>query len=116
MSVGYCELGSWVAEVTLEKVIDMCRGLGATESRLESVEGNVSNINCICWHPQMKIFAVGCNDSSIVVYSCPLGSWCCRLQACPYGNNIMSVCFHPTEPLLFAIVTGDQGTYLTVWT
>ena len=88
----------------------MRRGLEAREDRLYSVEGEVYNINCICWHPQLKIFAVGCNDSSIVVYSCPLGAWCCRLNTCPYGNNI------PTEPLLFAIVTGDQGTYLTIWT
>ena len=95
----------------------MSRGLIAREDRLSSVIGEVSNINCIAWHPQMQLIAVGRNDSSIVVYSCPLGAWCARLDSCPYGDNIQSVCFHPTEPLLFAIVTGETNPpLLTIWT
>ena len=94
----------------------MSRGLIAREDRLSSVIGEVSNINCIAWHPQMQLIAVGRNDSSIVVYSCPLGAWCARLDSCPYGDNIQSVCFHPTEPLLFAIVTGvPNPPFLFFW-
>lgn len=105
-----------LAEATLEKVIDMERGLEASEDRLDSSTGSYM-INCMCWHPQMKILAVARNDSSIVIYSCPLGAWCAKLDNCPYGDEITSMCFHPTEPLLFAIVKGGTNPpLLTIWT
>lgn len=95
----------------------MGRGLEASEDRLNGYGVEMNNITCISWHPQMKVFACGREDSSIVVYSCPLGAWCAKLDACPFGDNIVSLCFHPTEPLLFAIVTGDSNPpLLTIWT
>ena len=109
---------SLLAEATLEKDIDMSRGLEATEDRLQGygVENDPPNITCISWHPQMKVFACGRSDSSIVVYSCPLGAWCAQLGRCDLGDNIASLCFHPTEPLLFAVITGGKYPLLTIWT
>ena len=76
----------------------MSRGLEASEDRLGNSTSS-SMITCMCWHPQMKILAVARDDSSIVVYSCASSSWCAKLDNCPYGDEITSMCFHPTEPL-----------------
>lgn len=57
----------------------MGRGLEASEDRLKGYGVESNNITCISWHPQMKVFACGRSDSSIVVYSCPLGAWCAKL-------------------------------------
>ena len=93
----------------------MSRGLEASEDRLGNSTSS-SMITCMCWHPQMKILAVARDDSSIVVYSCASSSWCAKLDNCPYGDEITSMCFHPTEPLLFAIVKGGTNPpLLTIW-
>lgn len=87
----------------------MGRGLEATEDRLKGYNVEMNNIVCISWHPQMKVFACGRSDGSIVLYSCPLGAWFAKLDACEFGDNIVSLCFHPTEPLLFVVVTGEKN-------
>ncbi|KAK8812333.1 hypothetical protein WA158_007567 [Blastocystis sp. Blastoise] len=103
--------------VYLEKIVDMEEGLEAKEERLRKPDLEARQITCFAWHPQMKILAMGRNDNSIVVYSCPLGAWCSQLEKCPFGDSISSIAFHPTEPLLFALVVGAHSTTkLTIWT
>lgn len=101
----------------LEKIVDMEEGLEAREDRLKRPDNTARQITCLAWHPQMKILALGRNDNSIVIYSCPLGAWCSQLEQCPFGDSISSIAFHPTEPLLFAIVVSKTSTpKLTIWT